>query len=176
MEERSAAPRFSMRFYLRTLSQLLASPRGFFTELPPEMGMGPPLGFLLVSSIVFTLASLMNTVLSPLTAGAIFLANAVGMVFITSGLGYMVTAMTVGRKAGYDRFFTVYAFSAGVTLLSSWMPYFLFITEPWKWWLIFIGLTRSLGLKWTQALMVMGISLAILILFFYAMLPLFPKA
>lgn len=176
MEGSSASPRFSMRFYLRTLSQLLASPRGFFTELPAEMGMGPPLGFLLVSSVVFTLASLMNTVLDPLTAAAIFLANAVGMVFITSGLGFMVMVMTLGRKAGYGRIFAIYAFSAGVTLLSSWMPYFLFITEPWKWWLIFTGLTRSIGLKWTHALMVIGISISVLILFFYTMLPFFPKA
>lgn len=171
MEDLMVIPRFSLRFYLRTLSQLLANPKGFFRELPPGMGVWPPLCFLLVSSIVFTLASLMNADVKPLVAAVIFMANAVGMVFITSGLGFMVTVLTIGREAGYGRFFAIYAFSAGVTLLASWMPYFLFITEPWKWWLIYMGLTRNLALKWQQALMVIGLSIAILILFFYAMLP-----
>lgn len=175
MEQIMANQRFSLRFYFRALSQLLGNPKGFFSELPPEMGMGPPLGFLLLSSVVFSLASIMNAAVGPLVAGGIFLANAVGMVFITSGLGYMVMIMTIGRKAGYGRFFNIYAFSAGLTLLASWMPYFLFITEPWKWWLIYTGLTRSLQLKWQQALMVVGLSIAILILFFWALLPLISK-
>ncbi|WP_373500701.1 YIP1 family protein [Desulfococcus sp.] len=171
-----ATPRFSVRFYFRTLSQLLANPKGFFTELPSDMGMATPFCFLMVSSIIFTLASLMNAAVGPLVAVAIFMANAVGMVFITSGLGFMVTVLALGRKDGYGRFFAVYAFSAGVTLLSSWMPYFLFIAEPWKWWLIYTGLTRNLALKWQQALMVIGLSITILILFFYSMLPFFSRA
>ena len=175
MECITSKQRFSTAFFFRTLSRLLGNPKGFFSDLPPEMGMGPPLGFLMVSSIVFSLASIMNAAVEPLVAGGIFFANAVGMVFISSGLGYMVMIMTIGRKTGYTRFFGVYAFSAGLTLLASWMPYFLFITEPWKWWLVFTGLTRSLQLKWQQALMVIGFSIALLVLFFWMLLPLISK-
>ncbi len=164
-----------MRFYLRTLAHLLRDPRGFFSGLPEELGMGTPLLFLLLSSLVFTLASLMHAAVGPLTAGAIFLANAVGMVFITSALGYMAIVLAVGRKPLYSRVFAVYAFSAGVTLLTSWMPYFLLISEPWKWWLIYTGLTRSLALTRLQALAVIGFSIAILILFFWTLLPLIAK-
>ena len=176
MEDVTAAQRFSLRFYLRTLSRLLGNPGHFFDDLPENMGMGLPLGFLMVSSVIFSAAGLMSAAVGPWVAAAIFMANAVGMVFITSGLGYMVATLTLGRKAPYIRFFTIYSFAAGVTLLASWMPYFLLITEPWKWWLIFKGLTCALRMKWQQALMVIGLSIALIILFFWTLLPLISKS
>ncbi|AOY58638.1 MULTISPECIES: YIP1 family protein [Desulfococcus] len=175
MENPTGAQRFSLRFYLRTLSQLLGSPRRFFEELPENMGMRLPFWFLLVSSIIFTAAGLMNAAVGPWVAATIFMANAVGMVFVTSGLGYMTAMLTLGRRHSYVRFFTIYAFAAGVTLPASWMPYFLFITEPWKWWLIFTGLTRWLRLTWQQALMVIGLSIGLIILLFWTLLPVISK-
>ena len=99
--------------------------------------------------------------------GGIFFINAVGMVLITASLGYMVMIMTLGKRATFIRFFSIYAFSSGVTLLASWLPFFLIITEPWKWWLIGIGMMKCWGFTRGQAIMVILLSLGILILFFY---------
>ncbi len=167
-----ASQRFSLRFYFQALSGLLRDPGGFYAGLPEAMGPGPALGCLLLSSLIFTLASLMNTVLDTLTAGAIFLTNAVGMSVISAGLGFAATLMTTGRRLRFSRFFTIYALASGVTLLAAWMPYFLVITEPWKWWLIFLGLTRGLGLKRGEALTVVGLSIGILVLVFWTCIPL----
>lgn len=163
---------FSPGFYFRTLSRMLEEPRRFFSELSPEIGVFRPLMFLTVSSVLFTSGSLLGTGDSVSAFEGILFANAVGMVFIASGIGYMILVMMVGRRTTYGRVFAIYAFSAGVTLLASWIPFFLWITEPWKWWLIGIGLTRNLGLSRKQALIVIGLSIGVLYLFFRSLLPL----
>ncbi|GBC60554.1 hypothetical protein DENIS_1511 [Desulfonema ishimotonii] len=164
--------RFTLRFYLSGLSRILSEPRRFFSELPPDMGMVPPLIFLMLSGLVFTGASLMTAVQNPLMSAVILFVNAVGMAFVTSGVGYGVMVLTVGRRVSYTRFFTIYAFSSGVTILASWLPVFLWISEPWKWWLIGTGMTRSLDLKRSQALGIIGLSVGILMLFLWIILPL----
>ncbi len=163
---------FTLGFYFRTLSGVLAEPRRFYSELHPGTGMFQPLMFLIVSSLLFTGGSLMGTGETLSIAGGILFVNAVGMVFIASAVGYMILVMMAGRRVSYERFFTVYALSAGVTLLASWVPFFLWITEPWKWWLIGTGMTRHLGLARKQALIVIGLSIGVMFLFFRSLLPL----
>jgi len=159
---------FNPGFYFKTLSAILGNPGRFFSELSCETGLWPYLMFLIVSGFIFVGSSLMNGADNIFFTGSILFVNAVGMVFITSGIGYMIMVMTIGKRSGYKRFFSIYAVSSGVTLLASWLPFFLVITEPWKWWLIGTGLTKSLGLKWSQALVIIGISIFIIILFFYS--------
>lgn len=164
--------RFSIRLYFRTLTQVLGQPSQFFSEQPREVGLKRPLTFLTVSAIIFTIASLANNhPPNPLTIGMVFFINAVGMVFISSGIGYMIMTMSIGKRVTYVKFFSIYAFATGVTLLSSWVPFFIFITEPWKWYLIGRGLTKSCGLNWKQTLMVIIGSLIVIFLFFLSVLP-----
>ena len=56
-------------------------------------------------------------------------------------------------------------------LLVSWLPFFVWLTEPWKWWLIGRGMTQALGFRWTQALLIIVISFSIIALFFWSVLP-----
>jgi len=163
---------FTLGFYFRTLSGVLAEPRRFFSELHPGAGMFQPLMFLIVSSLLFTGGSFMGTGETLSIAGGILFVNAVGMVFIASAFGYLILVMMAGRRVGYGRFFTVYALSAGVTLLASWIPFFLWITEPWKWWLIGTGMIHYLGLTRTRAWIVIGLSIAVMVLLFQSLLPL----
>lgn len=164
--------RVSPGFYFRTLTRILGEPRRFFRELPPETGLLSPLMFLMASSVLSAGGAMAGTENQPLITGGILFANAVGMVFIASGIGYLVLIPVAGRRVPYSRFFAVYAFSAGVTLLASWLPFFICLTEPWKWWLIGAGMIHSLGLTRTQALIIIGISIGVMILFFRSLLPL----
>ena len=163
--------RFTIGFYFQTLTRILGSPRRFFGELPEKIGFRQPLGLLLTSSLFFTGASLTSIHERPVLMAGILLVNAVAMPFITSGVGFMVMTMTVGRRVTYTRLFAVYAFAAGVTLLASWIPLFVWITEPWKWMLIAIGMVKGCGLRWTQAILIAGLSILILVLFFWSLGP-----
>jgi len=68
--------KFSFRFYFHALSKMLGEPRHFFSELPVDLGFKKPLGFLIVSSIFFTGASVVSSMPSnPIYLGASFLST-----------------------------------------------------------------------------------------------------
>ena len=164
--------KFTFRFYFSTLNKVLEQPRNFFSKLPQESGFKKPFGFLFVSSIFFTVAGIVSGMCpNPFVTGLIFFINAMGMVFISAGIGYMAMTMIMGRNVTFARFFSIYAFSSGVTLLASWIPLFVWLTEPWKWWLIGTGLTKACGFNWKQACLVIGVSIVILVLFFKSLIP-----
>jgi len=163
---------FSLGFYFQALTKMLGEPRRFFSELPRAMGLKRPLGFLFVSSLFFAGASLMsNRPPNPVIMGSIFFINAMGMVFIAAGIGYLVMFMIMGRQVTFTRFFSIYALSFGVTLLASWLPFFMWLTEPWKWWLIGTGMVKGCGFRKIQAAVVIGVTIVVLVLFFWALLP-----
>ncbi len=164
---------FSIGFYFQSLAKVLGEPGTFFSELPHDDSFKQSLGFLMVSSGFFAGASLLTREFSqPLLTGGIFLINAVGMTVVAAGLGYMLMSMFFGKKVTFSRLFAVYAFAAGVTLLASWIPLFFWLTEPWKWVLIGMGLTQSCGFRWHQAVAVIAGSIGIIVLFFRSLLPL----
>ncbi|MEW6672253.1 MAG: YIP1 family protein [Thermodesulfobacteriota bacterium] len=168
-ETDSQSDKFSIGFYFRTLTRLLGEPRKFFDEFPPEPGFIKPVGFLILSGLFFTIASLItNTYTQPALMAAILFVNAVGMPLIASSLGFVVIIWAMGRPQTFPRFFSIYAFASGVTLLASWIPYFVWFTEPWKWWLIAIGLVHGCGFSWKQSLMVTTASFGLLVFIFWA--------
>ena len=171
-ETKTCLGNFSIGFYFKTLTRILGQPRKFFDTLPPEPGFIKPVGFLVFSSLFFTGASLMvNAFTQPALMGAILFVNAVGMVLIASVLGYLVVVLSMGRGQIFSRFFSIYAFAAGVTLLASWVPNFIWLTEPWKWWLIAVGLVHSCGFNWKQAMLVTMVSFSLLVLIFWMLIP-----
>ena len=163
---------FSFRFYFHALSKMLGEPRRFFSELPIEVGFIKPLGFLIVSSIFFTGASLVSSMPSnPFHLASIFLINAVGMVFIASGLGYLVMVMIMGKSVTFKRLFCIYAFASGTTMLAAWIPFLVWLVEPWKWWLIGTGMVKTCGFKGRHVILIIGLSVFIMILLFWTSLP-----
>ena len=163
--------RFTLGFYFQTLTRMLSSPGEFFRGLGTDSGFGRPVGFLIVSSLFFTGASL--TCLKEghaLMAGILFL-NAMAMPFISAAVGFVVMTMIVRERQPFSRFFSLYAYSAGVTMLASWIPLFVWITEPWKWLLIGMGMVKGCGLRWFHAVIIIGLSLFILVLFFCSVAP-----
>lgn len=168
----SCTVKFSIGFYLRTVTRLLREPKKFFSECAGETTFTQSLGFLLVSSLFFTAASLMsNMFIKPFIMGVIFLVNAVSMVFIAAAFGYVTMTMLMGKKVTFVRFFSIYAFASGITLLASWVPFFMYLTEPWKWWLIGTGMTRGFGFRLSQALAIIGVSVGVIFLLFWSVLP-----
>ena len=158
--------------YFQILTRLLGQPRWFFAELPMDFGWKRPFAFLLVSSLFFTGASLISSMPDrALLFGSLFFINAVAMTLIAAAVGYGVMLMFLGRRVPFARVFSVYALSSGVTLLAAWVPFFIWMTEPWKWWLIGTGLARGLGFSWRETLVVIGVSVIVIWLFFWSLLP-----
>ncbi len=163
--------KFSLMFYFQTLTRLLSSSGRFFTELPDNVSMRPALGCLLISSLFFVGADLTQPHDRPLLMAIIGFTNALVMCFISAAVGFGAMTMTLGRRVSFQKFFSVYAFAASVTLLAAWIPLFVWLTEPWKWVLIAVGLVKGCGLRWFQAVMVIGISIFVLVLFFWSLGP-----
>jgi len=159
-------------YYMNISGQLLRQPKGFFAQFRNN-GAGPrqAMNFLVLSGGLFAVATmLVARPAQPLQVSAILFANAVGMALFSGLIGYIVMGMTLGRRVTLARMLSVYAFAFGVTLLISWVPYSVWFTEPWKWWLVFTGLTLGCGFKTWEALMVMVLSMAVIIGFFYSLM------
>jgi hypothetical protein len=163
--------RFTIGFYIQTLTGILGSPRRFFGELPEEMGFRNPFVFLLISSLFFTGASLTCIHDRHVFMAGILLINALAMPFITAGIAFLIMTMTMVKRANFTSLFAVFAFAAGVTMLASWIPLFVWITEPWKWLLIAIGMVKACGLRWAQAILIIGSSVFVVLLFFWSLGP-----
>ncbi|MBU0973528.1 MAG: hypothetical protein KKC20_23005 [Proteobacteria bacterium] len=160
----------SFQFYGYAVIQILIEPRRFFTELSGKTTMIRSLGFCLLCSIFFVSASLLTGGYpNPVKMGLIFLFNSMGMVFISAGLSYMVMVMTLGRKVDFGMIFSVFAFSSGIVLLMSWMSFFFWFTEPWKWWLVYTGFKQSCNFSWKAALLNLVLTMTIQFFFLYSL-------
>ncbi|MGB5987592.1 MAG: hypothetical protein WBG37_19965 [Desulfobacterales bacterium] len=165
--------KFSVTLYAQTVFGIMGHPRRFFRELPKSINITYPLGFLILSAVFFTIASQIATHLQNfLVVGSIYLLNAVGMVFILTGLAFVVMRLSIGNTADFVSLFSIYALCSGVTLLVSWVPHSALLTEPWKWYLIGTGMIQVCGLKLKEALLIITLSLGIWYLFFRAIIAL----
>ncbi len=163
--------RFTFGFYFQALTKMLSSPSRFFGELPGETGFRQPLGFLIISGLFFAGASLTTISENRILISGILLVNAVAMPFVTAGISFMVITMSMGKRVTFSRLFSIYAYATGVTLLASWIPLFVWLTEPWKWMLLIIGLVKGCGFRWMQAILVVAVSIFIVVLFFWSLGP-----
>ena len=154
----------AVKFYSHALIQLLIEPSVFFRVLPETASAARVWGFLACSTCFFALASLLTGVTLPAHPGIMALAfagNALGMVGIGATIGYAAMVMMVGRKGSFFMVFGIYVFASGITWLISWLPFMLWFTEPWRWWLIMKGFCLSCGLSRRQALGVVLVSVAV---------------
>ena len=164
-------PKFSAGLYFQSLTGLLGSPRSFFTNLCGQDGLRIPFLFLLFSALFHTGACMTYVVEKRLLMAGVILLNALVMPLAGACGGFLTARMSMGRRISFAALYTVFAYTSGVTLLASWIPLFAWITEPWRWILIGMGLVRFVGMTWPRALMVLAGSLVITALFFGSLAP-----
>jgi len=165
------ARRFSIGSYFQDLTRLLGAPRSFFSDLPAQPGYRIPFLFLFFSALFHTGACMTYIVEHRLLMAGVILLNALVMPIAGAASAFLVLHMILGRRRTLDLLYSVYAYAAGVTLLASWIPLFSWITEPWKWILITLGLARTANLSWTRALIALAGSLLLTALFFGSLSP-----
>lgn len=157
--------------YFQTLAGLLGSPGRFFSQLPDPVPFRRSFGFLLVSSLLFAFGSFVCFKSDPFLMTGIFFVNALFMPFLSAGTAYLIIILTAWHRICFKKLFAIYAFAWGVTLLVAWIPFAVWVTEPWKWGLIGLGMIKGGGLGWWRTVLVIGSSLLVLFLLFWVVMP-----
>lgn len=155
--------------YFQILNRMLVSPGQFFAEELDSVDLSRAFGFLFLSSLFFTLAGLSLLRQNLLSLSILNFLNAVIMPFMSAAVGYVFIKWLSGQEIFFKRLVAVYALSSGLMMLISWIPLFVWITEPWKWFLIWSGLVKGCGLGRGRALSVIALSFFVLTGFFWSM-------
>ncbi|MCK5311856.1 MAG: hypothetical protein KAJ62_07095 [Desulfobacteraceae bacterium] len=165
--------KFNVKFYFSTLNRLLKEPGKFFKELPEDTGIKFPLSFLLVSCVISTIVglTLQWPGSSPVLIGGIYFFNALGMVFVAAFFTFLIMAMFMKNKVTFTRCFAVYAFATGLTVLVAGIPLFIWLTEPWKWWLIGTGMINNFKYRTIHVVLLLIATIIVILLFFWSVLP-----
>ena len=157
--------------YAGTIAALLMHPRDFFMTRFNGISLVQAMLILSLSSLFFAVTgALMQPGAASLAVGIIHFANAVGMVAMGSVIGWVALLITTGRRYRLAKVFSVFSLSSGAVLLIAWVPSAFFLTEPWKWWLIYTGLVRGLGISRRTALIVVAGTVCVLALFFLSLI------
>lgn len=162
-------PRLTLKAYVQGLAQLLTAPGDFFAGPRASSGFGYAFGFLLASSVFHTLASLTQVRNDLASSAGILLVNALGMPLVTAAISYGLARALPGPSPAFKRLFSLYAFASALTLLVSWIPLFLWLTEPWKWILVAMGLVHGCRFKRGQAVVLIGLSIPVVVLLFWSL-------
>lgn len=161
---------FIHEYYVRPIASAIQNPGLLFCSIKNENRKSPvhALGIVIVSSSISALAgTLMSQKTNFFILYFVFFVNALGMMFISSGLGYLIAKIVVRPSVKMAPILNIYALSFAVTLLFSWIPYSIWLTEPWKWWLIGTGLINGIGIEFWRALLIIILSISVMIGLFW---------
>ncbi len=165
--------KFTIGGYFNTVSSIISSPSHFFRTLPKESSLRRPMVFLLVSSIFYSVVSISYLYDNSGVIGLIFLANALFMPFLAAVFSFSVAAvMPLAEKPSFSLVFSVYAYASGVVMLLSWIPSLGWLFELIRGVLVTIGLVKYCCLRIIPALIIVILTIALLLLFFWTLIPL----
>lgn len=157
---------FTIGTYVQSLMSLLVRPGSFFDNLPDRGLPGKSLGFLFLSSLFYVAASLALVQERHLLMTGIFFLNALAMPVVSASIAFVVMIPITGKGVTFYRLLSVFAFASGTTLFLAWIPFFLWIAEPWKWILVFHGMVRGCGLGKIPAVLIIAVTISVLFIIF----------
>ena len=146
------------RHYIDIQGRMLREPWRVFEEFAPRCGLPQAFGIVLISGLLYSAAAiLIGRFPKPFVVGPVLLLNQLGMVLIAATVGYGGIVLLTRRRVPFRQVLPIYALSSGLTLLVAWVPLGIYVTEPWKWWLIGNGLARGCALRgWQAGVIVIG--------------------
>ena len=156
--------KFGFATYVHIISDITLQPKVFFQNKLLFKSWKTPLSVLMISGLIFSISSVVASMSkTPLMMGLVYFTNAVGMVFITSGMGYVLLRLFMKTKVSYQRVFAIYAYASSAVLILSWLPYMIWVTEPWRWWMIGCGLVKNFGFTIKGALAIVLLSILMIL-------------
>jgi hypothetical protein len=158
---------FNIALLAKSTGSLLTSPRRFFSGEGKTAHWPRALQLVTLSALLAAGAvCIVNGTATPWFGAALFVFNAVGLVLISAVFGILIIRLIPAVHVSFGQLFAIYAFSGSLPILISWIPGAFLTTEAWRWCLIGIGLTRSCGLLWRQALVVIAGSIGLTMIVF----------
>ncbi|MCB9494017.1 MAG: YIP1 family protein [Desulfobacteraceae bacterium] len=158
----------TIKNYVETLSSMIKHPGTFFENLPKNSSIKPPLYFLCISCILSAVLFIFSTSAADYKTltGSIYFINAVGMTFIAAFFAFTAMVLITPGIADYKKCFSIFAYSAGTTIIGAGIPVFLWFAEVWKWWLIGKGLKKNIKLTNVQTILVIAVSIGSVLFLF----------
>jgi len=143
-----------VRQFFRTISKMLR-PGDFYAGdfhegLPRERAHTPPLVFLLICSIFFTILSSIFVVEKRIFFALAFFLNAFSMPFITAFILYLVAMLLCKNLFTYNTLFGITAY-ANIILLFSWIPGVAGPAQILKFCLIGLGMVKIGRISYLKA-------------------------
>ena len=135
--------------FLRTMSKMLHA-GDFYEDLPQERAHTPPVVFLLICSVIFTILSSMFVLEKRIFFALVFFLNAFSMPFITAFILYLVTMLLCKNLFTYKTLFGITAY-ANIILLFSWIPGVAGPAQILKFCLIGLGMVKIGRISYLKA-------------------------
>ena len=159
---------FTLKLYMTTLKSLLKEPGFFFKTYENNSNPTNPIYFLTASCIISTLIFLYSTSFSsPLVSGALYFINAFGMTFTASIITTLILSIALKRIIKFQKCFSIFAFSTGITIIGAGIPFLLWFAETWKWGLVATGIKNSFRLSNLSVFLVLITSIVSIYFTFY---------
>ena len=159
--------RMSKVFYFEILTHIILNPGQFFEKNASGTGVLRSFGFLTLSGVIFSTASaLLHAPKNPFLAGGVLFANTIGMTVISALISYLILFALRFRTVSLAQCMTVFAFSSGAAAAAAWLPHCIWLTEPWKWYLVGTGMSRVGELSRKQTVIVVLATIAVLVAVF----------
>jgi len=136
--------------FFRTISKMLHA-GDFYDGLPRERAHTPPLAFLLICSIIFTILSSIFVLEKRIFFAFAFFLNAFSMPFITAFILYLVARLLCKNLFTYNTLFGITAY-ANIILLFSWIPGVAGPAQILKFCLIGLGMVKIGRISYLKAL------------------------
>ena len=162
--------RMGIREYFESIFTILRSPAKYFESVADEQGWRRALFFLMISGIFYCSVSMTYFFEHSLAMGVVMMANAVIMPALGAVFTFMLLSMTGDHKP-YFKIFNIFAYASGAVMVVSWIPGLAVIMEPVRAVLIGIGLVKVCGTGKIKAALVVVLTAALLLIFFWSTAP-----
>ena len=161
-----------LHYFFSTQLRLMRRPDLAFEELfrnPDLIRMGV---IFFMSAALYCCASLIfSPTGQPVAQAAVLALNTIGMVLVEIVIGYILVAILTGTFVSLKMITVIYAVSWATMLMIAWIPFSLWLTEPWKWLLIGIGLKKQYHLKGWKAILIVLSSIVLIVWIFNRFIP-----
>jgi len=164
--------KMGIREFMDTLFAIMRSPAKYFESIADESGSRRALFFLMISGIFYCSVSMTYFFENSLTMGVIMMVNAVFMPALAAAFTFCIINMSTLSRVPYSKVFNVYAYAGGALMVISWIPGLAMVMEPVRAVPVGIGLVKACGLGKLQSALLVILTAALLLIFFWTAAPL----
>ena len=163
--EVSAYRAAGISFYKDTV-KIVLHPRDFYETMTGEKDQRAAVIFLCICAGIYSIAATFFALENHATYFFLMLANGMLYPVVTAASLHLVLWASGSTKSGFSTTFRIVAY-ANVVLLLAWIPGLAPFAEIFKYYLVGMGLIKTVEISWIKAVAVILGTLGILLLFLH---------